>query len=90
MTACMTSQYIYMDTGVIKRIWQIVICLICIKHINFSSVVIELSDVDLTKHTFVEINREIFSTVILLLLLIQEGFFSVTSKGMCTEYWLSH
>ena len=38
-------------------------------------------------HTFVEIDREIFSTTILLLLLIQEGLVSVTSKSMCTKYW---
>ena len=37
--------------------------------------------------TFVEIDREIISTVILLLQLIQEGFLSFTSKSMCTKYW---
>ena len=35
-------------------------------------------------HTFVEIDREISSTVILLLPLIQEGLLSVTSGSMCT------
>ena len=40
-------------------------------------------------HTFVEIDHEIFSTVILFLPLIQEGLLSVTSKSMCTEYWLT-
>ena len=40
-------------------------------------------------HTFVEIYCEIFSTVILLLPLIKEGLLSVTSEGMCTEYWLT-
>ena len=40
-------------------------------------------------HTFVETDREIFSTVILLLPLIQEGLLSVTSEIMCTEYWLT-
>ena len=39
-------------------------------------------------YTFVEINHEIFSTVILHLPLIQEGLLSVTSESMCTEYWL--
>ena len=39
--------------------------------------------------TFVEIDREIFSTVILFLPLIQEGLLSVKSKSMCTEYWLA-
>ena len=38
-------------------------------------------------HTFIEIDCKIFSTVILLVPLIQEGLFSVTSKGMWTEYW---
>ena len=36
--------------------------------------------------TFVEIDHEIFSMFILLLPLIQEGLFSVTSKGMCRKY----
>ena len=39
-------------------------------------------------HTFMEIDREIFSMVILLLPLIQEGPLSVTSESMCTEYLL--
>ena len=34
-------------------------------------------------HTFIEINHGIFSKVILLLPLIQEGLLSVTSKSMC-------
>ena len=37
----------------------------------------------------VEIDHEIFSTVILSLLLIQEGKLSVTCERMCTEYWLN-
>ena len=40
-------------------------------------------------HTFMEIDHEIFSSVILLLPLIQEGLLSVTkvtSKSMSTEY----
>ena len=36
------------------------------------------------QHSFVEIDREIFSTVILSLLLIQEGQLSVSSERMCT------
>ena len=40
-------------------------------------------------HTFVEIGREIISTVILLLPLIEEGLLSVTSERMCTKYWLT-
>ena len=39
-------------------------------------------------NTIVEIDHEIISTVILLLLLIQEGL-SVTSKSMCMKYWLT-
>ena len=34
-------------------------------------------------HTFAEIDHEIISMVILLLLQIQEGLFSVTSQSMC-------
>ena len=40
-------------------------------------------------HTFVEIDHEIISMVILLLLLIQEGLLSVTSESMCKKYWLT-
>ena len=36
------------------------------------------------QHSFVEIDYEIFSTVILSLPLIQEGQLSVSSKRMCT------
>ena len=36
------------------------------------------------QHFFVEIDHEIFSTVILSLLLIQEGQLSVSGKRMCT------
>ena len=36
------------------------------------------------QHSFVEIDREIFSMVILSLLLIQEGQLSVSGKRMCT------
>ena len=39
-------------------------------------------------HNFIVIDCEIFSTVILLLL-IQEGLLSITSKSVCTEYWLT-
>ena len=40
-------------------------------------------------HIFVEIDHEIISTAILLLLLIQEGLLSVTSESMCTKYWIT-
>ena len=40
-------------------------------------------------HTFVETDHEIFSTVILLLLLIQKGLVSVTSESMCIRYWFT-
>ena len=36
------------------------------------------------QHSFVEIDREIFSAVILSLPLIQEGQLSVSGEGMCT------
>ena len=36
------------------------------------------------QHSFVEINHEIFSTVILSLPLIQEGQLSVSGERMCT------
>ena len=41
-------------------------------------------------HTFVEIDHEIISTVILLPSAdTQEGLLSVTSESMCTNYWLT-
>ena len=40
-------------------------------------------------HTSVEIGCEIFSTGVLLFLLIQEGLVSVTSEIMYTKYWLT-
>ena len=36
------------------------------------------------QHSFMEIDHEIFSTVILSLLLIQEGQLSVSGERMCT------
>ena len=36
------------------------------------------------QHSFMEIDHEIFSTVILSLPLIQEGQLSVSGEGMCT------
>ena len=39
-------------------------------------------------NTFVEVDHEIFSIVILLLSVIQEGILSVTSESMCTKYCL--
>ena len=36
------------------------------------------------QHSFMEIDHKIFSTVILSLLLIQEGRLSVSGEGMCT------
>ena len=40
-------------------------------------------------HTFMEIDHEINSTVILLRLLIQEGMLSVTSESICMNAWLT-
>ena len=37
------------------------------------------------QHSFVEIDREVFSTVILSLPLIQEGQLSVSGERMCTK-----
>ena len=39
-------------------------------------------------HTFVEIDHEMFSKVILLLQMIQEVLLSVTSESMRMESWL--
>ena len=40
-------------------------------------------------HTFVVIDHEMISTVILFLPLIQEGLLTDTSKSMCTKCWLT-
>ena len=45
-----------------------------------------MSSIPALPHTFMKIDHEIFSMVILLLPLIQEGLLSVTSESMCTEY----
>ena len=45
------------------------------------------SSIPAQSQTFIEIDHEIM--VILLLPLIQEGLLSVTSKSMCTKYWLT-
>ena len=50
------------------------------------------SSIPARSHTFVEIDHEIISMVILppsTEWIIQEGFLSVTSKSMCTKYWLT-
>ena len=47
------------------------------------------SSIPARSYTFVEIDREIISTVILLLPLIQEGLLSTTSDIMCTNYWIT-
>ena len=39
--------------------------------------------------TFIEIEHEVISMVIFLLLLIQEGLLSVTGESMCMKYWLT-
>ena len=41
------------------------------------------------QHSFVEIDHEIFSSVILSLPLIQEEQISVSGERMCTVYWLT-
>ena len=41
------------------------------------------------QHSFVEVDHEIFSTVILSFQLIQEGQLSVSSERTCAQYWLT-
>ena len=50
------------------------------------------SSIPVRSHTFVEIDHEMISMVILLPsadAFIQEGLLSVTSESMCTNYWLT-
>ena len=49
----------------------------------------EVSSIPAQVGTFVEIDHEMFSTVILLHTLFQEGLLSVTSESMCTEFWFN-
>ena len=53
-------------------------------HKTSSGTLLSFIQADLWQHSFVEIDHEIFSTVILSLLLIQEGQLSVSGKRMCT------
>ena len=46
------------------------------------------SSIPAQSHTFVEIDRELISMVIILFPLIQEGLLSFTSDCVCTKYWL--
>ena len=46
------------------------------------------SSIPAPTHTFMEIDHEITSMIILLLPLIHEGLLSVTRESMCTKYWL--
>ena len=45
-----------------------------------------MSSIPTRPQPVVEFDHEIFSMVILLLLLIQEGLLLVTSESMCTEF----
>ena len=45
--------------------------------------------IQVVSSAFLEIDREIFSAVFLLLLLIQGGLMSVASESMCTKYCLT-
>ena len=47
-----------------------------------------VSSIQAQSHTFLETDHEIISTV-LLLPLIQDELLSVTSKPICTKYWLT-
>ena len=49
------------------------------------------SSIPARDHTFVEIDHEIISTVILLPSAesFKKGFLSVTSESMCTKYWFT-
>ena len=45
-----------------------------------------MSSISAQSHTFLEIDHEIFSMLILILWLIQEELVSLPSKSMCTKY----
>ena len=47
------------------------------------------SSIPACSHTFVQIDHEIISMVIILLGVIQEGMLSDTSERMCAKYWIT-
>ena len=60
-----------------------------LKHVNITRPGSKTEDpgvVSLGRSTFVEIDHEIISTVVLLL--IQEGLLSVAIESMCKKYWV--
>ena len=64
------------------------------KGLSVASLIVDLEAMSLIlawSHTFVKFDHEIFSTIILLLLLIQEGLCWLQAKGMCMKYmyWLT-
>ena len=52
------------------------------------SVVSSIADTGTGPNTFVEVDHEIFSIVIFLFSVIQEGILSVTSESVCKKYCL--
>ena len=73
---------IYMGLTVPGRIAQSVTCLATDASLTADPGVASL--IPAWSHTFMEIDHEIISTVILL---PQEGLLSVTSESMLTKYW---
>ena len=69
------------------RLAQSVACLATDANLTADSGV--SSSIPSRSHTFVEIDHEIISTVILFFCVIQERLLSFTSEGMCTKYWLT-
>ena len=63
------------------RVAQSVTCLATDACLTADPGVVSL--IPVPSHTFVEIDHDIISTVIL------EGLLSVTSESMCTNYWLT-
>ena len=85
MSAAEISQHLNL-TSIKDHVWHIQAC--CALTGEGWSIHLLLA-APVRPHSFIEIDHEIFSTVILSLQLIQEGKLSVTCKRMCTEYWLT-
>ena len=68
---------------------NIFVCIICITSLSLTADSMVASLIAAGSHTFVKIDHEIISTVIILFPLIQEGLLSVTSESMRTKYWLT-
>ena len=82
-------RYLFTDIWVVGHVTQSVTCLTTDARLTADPGV--ASSILARSHTFLEIDHEIISTVILLLYAdsFKMGLLSVTRESMCTKYWLT-